>query len=150
MSTYNGNLNGLQRQIQDLQQQYQAMASSSIPIVPQQVQMPVQVPIPIQARQVQYVEGMAGAKLYQDNLPANSSEIIMDRDENIFYQVSKDANGTPSRHIIRCRFEVEDLQEEEPMVLTRKEFDDFKAEIRQLFASQNQKQVTLSSGVKKE
>jgi hypothetical protein len=33
------------------------------------------------------VEGMAGAKLYQDNLPANSSEIIMDRDENIFYQV---------------------------------------------------------------
>lgn len=112
--------------------------------------MPVQVPIPVPAHQVQYVEGMAGAKLYQDNLPANSSEIIMDRDENVFYQVSKDANGTPSRRIIRCRFEVEEIQEEEPMVLTRKEFDDFKAEIRQLFASQNQKQVTLSSGVKKE
>jgi len=90
--------------------------------------------------------------MYQDNLPANSSEIIMDRNENIFYQVSKDANGIPSRHIDRCRFEVEDIQEEEPMMLTRKEFDDFKAEIRQLFASQsqNQKQVTLSSGVKKE
>ena len=152
MAVYNnGNLNNLQRQIQDLQQQYQIATNpnSVLGSIPQ-VQMPVQVPIPIPTRQVQYVEGMAGAKLYQDNLPANSSEIIMDRDENIFYQVSKDANGTPSRHIIRCRFEVEDIQEEEPMVLTRKEFDDFKAEIRQLFASQNQKQVTLSSGVKKE
>ena len=154
MATYgNANLNSLQRQIQDLQQQYQAGLNPNIPTMPQ-VQMPVQVPIPVPTRQVQYVEGIAGAKLYQDNLPANSSEIIMDRDENVFYQVSKDANGTPSRHIIRCRFEVEDIQEEEPMVLTRKEFDDFKAEIRQLFASQNQnqnqKQVTLSSGVKKE
>lgn len=150
MAIYNnGNLNSLQRQIQDLQQQYQVGTNPNIPPIPQ-VQMPVQIPIPVPSRQVQYVEGIAGAKLYQDNLPANSSEIIMDRDDNIFYQVSKDANGTPSRHIIRCRFEVEDIQEEEPMVLTRKEFDDFKAEIRQLFASQNQKQVTLSSGVKKE
>jgi hypothetical protein len=79
---------------------------------------------------------MAGAKLYQDNLPANSSEIIMDRDENIFYQVSKDANGTPSRRIIRCRFEVEDIQEEEPAFLTRKDFDDFKEEMRQMLMNQ--------------
>ena len=150
MAIYNnGNFNSLQRQIQDLQQQYQVTTNPNIPPVPQ-VQVPVQVPIPVPSRQVQYVDGIAGAKMYQDNLPANSSEIIMDRNENIFYQVSKDANGIPSRHIDRCRFEVEDIQEEEPMVLTRKEFDDFKAEIRQLFASQNQKQVTLSSGVKKE
>ena len=150
MATYgNANLNSLQRQIQDLQQQYQAGLNPNISNIPQ-VQVPVQVPIPIPSRQVQYVDGIAGAKMYQDNLPANSSEIIMDRNENIFYQVSKDANGIPSRHIDRCRFEVEEIQEEEPMVLTRKEFDDFKAEIRQLFASQNQKQVTLSSGVKKE
>ena len=152
MSVYNnGNLNNLQSQIQDLQQRYQAITNPNISAIPQiQTQMPIQIPIPVPAHQVQYVEGIAGAKLYQDNLPANSSEIIMDRDENVFYQVSKDANGTPSRHIIRCRFEVEEIQEEEPMVLTRKEFDDFKAEIRQLFANQNQKQVTLSSGVKKE
>lgn len=150
MATYNNaNFNSLQRQIQDLQQQYQVATNPNIPPVPQ-VQVPVQVPIPIPSRQVQYVDGIAGAKMYQDNLPANSSEIIMDRNENIFYQVSKDANGIPSRHIDRCRFEVEEIQEEEPMMLTRKEFDDFKAEIRQLFASQNQKQVTLSSGVKKE
>ena len=95
--------------------------------------MPVSMPVP--SRQVQYVEGMPGAKLYQDNLPSNSSEVIMDKDENIFYLVSKDANGTPSKHITRCRFEIEDYQEEEPMFLTRKDFDDFKEEIRQMFAN---------------
>ena len=151
----NGNLNSLQQQIQNLQQQYQNMASQNM-VVPQQVPMPqpVQVPIPVPSRQVQYVEGIAGAKLYQDNLPSNSSEIIMDKDENIFYMVSKDANGTPSRHITRCRFEIEEIQEEEPAFLTRKDFDDFKEEIRRMFASsqpaQPQKQITLSSGAKKE
>ena len=111
---------------------------------------PVQVPIPVPSRQVQYVEGIAGAKLYQDNLPSNSSEIIMDKDENIFYMVSKDANGTPSRHITRCRFEIEEIQEEEPAFLTRKDFDDFKEEIRRMFASSQPAQVKLSSGAKKE
>lgn len=145
----NGNLNSLQQQIQNLQQQYQNMTSSNMQ-VPVQVPQPIQVPIPIPSRQVQYVEGIAGAKLYQDNLPSNSSEIIMDKDENIFYMVSKDANGTPSRHITRCRFEVENIQEEEPAFLTRKDFDDFKEEIRKMFASSQPAQVTLSSGAKKE
>ena len=153
MAGFNGgNLNSLQQQIQNLQQQYQNMTAPNM-VVPQQVPMPqpVQVPIPVQSRQVQYVEGIAGAKLYQDNLPSNSSEIIMDKDENIFYMVSKDANGTPSRHITRCRFEIEEIQEEEPAFLTRKDFDDFKEEIRRMFASsQPQKQITLSSGAKKE
>lgn len=142
-----GNLNSLQQQIQNLQQQYQNMTSPNMQVpIPQ----PVQVPIPVPSRQVQYVEGIAGAKLYQDNLPSNSSEIIMDKDENIFYMVSKDANGTPSRHITRCRFEIENIQEEEPAFLTRKDFDDFKEEIRRMFASSQPAQVTLSSGAKKE
>ena len=148
-----GNLNTLQQQIQNLQQQYQSMTTPNV-VMPQQVPMPqpVQVPIPVPSRQVQYVEGIAGAKLYQDNLPSNSSEIIMDKDDNIFYMVSKDANGTPSRHITRCRFEIEEIQEEEPAFLTRKDFDEFKEEIRKMFASSQpaQKQITLSSGAKKE
>ena len=150
MAGYNTpNLGSLQQQIQGLQQQYQALTGQNqfIPQVP----VPVQVPVPIPSRQVQYVEGMQGAKLYQDNLPSNSSEIIMDKDENIFYMVSKDANGTPSKHITRCRFEIDETPEEEPTFLTRKDLDDFKEEIRQLFASQSQsqKQVTLSSNAPK-
>ena len=155
----NNNLNTLSQQIQNLQQQYQSLVGNqqptftNFPLVQQpvqtpQIQMPVSMPVP--SRQVQYVEGMPGAKLYQDNLPSNSSEVIMDKDENIFYLVSKDANGTPSKHITRCRFEIEDYQEEEPMFLTRKDFDDFKEEIRQMFANtQTQKQVTLSSNAPK-
>ena len=153
----NNNLNTLQQQIQNLQQQYQSLIGNQTPPVFQGFQqqvsqpVPVQVPIPVPTRQVQYVEGMPGAKLYQDNLPSNSSEVIMDKDENIFYLVSKDANGTPSKHITRCRFEVEDYKEEEPAFLTRKDFDDFKEEIRKMFINSQpaQKQVTLSSSASK-
>ena len=155
----NNNLNTLQQQIQNLQQQYQSLLGNQTQQqvfpnfqspLPQPV--PVQVPIPVPPRQVQYVEGMAGAKLYQDNLPSNSSEVIMDKDENIFYLVSKDANGTPSKRITRCRFEIEDYQEEEPICLTRRDFDDFKEEIRQMFNNSQpaQRQVILSSNAPKQ
>lgn len=149
----NNNLNTLAQQIQNLQQQYQSLLGNQSPsfqnFQPQTVPpVPIQVPVPVPSKQVQYVEGMPGAKLYQDNLPSNSSELIMDKDENIFYLVSKDANGTPSKHITRCRFEVEDYQEEEPMFLTRKDFDEFKQEIREMFAN-SQKQTTLSSNISK-
>ena len=148
------NVNTLSQQIQDLGRQYQQLINGGQqqpifqqPIIPQ----PQQIPIPIPSRQVQYVEGIAGARLYQDSMQSNSSEIIMDKDENIFYQVSKDANGTPSKRIIRCRFQIEEEPEEESPFLTRKDFDDFKEEIRQMFANvQSQKQITLSSGAKKE
>ena len=149
----NNNLNTLAQQIQNLQQQYQSLLGNQSPNFqnfqpPAASPVPIQVPIPVPSKQVQYVEGMPGAKLYQDNLPSNSSEVIMDKDENIFYLVSKDANGTPSKHITRCRFEVEDYQEEEPMFLTRKDFDEFKQEIREMFAN-SQKQTILSSNISK-
>ena len=139
MASYD--LNSLQQQLQNLQRQYQQLSGPQqfVPQIPMQIQ-PV-----VQPRQVQYVEGMAGARIYQDGLPSNSSEIIMDKDENIFYMVSKDANGTPSKRIARARFTIENLEDEEPAFLTRKDFDDFKEEIRQLFESNTQKSVTLSS-----
>ena len=139
-------LNILQSQLQDLSRQYQQLANNQpVSSYAPQVQ-PVQIPVPVPARQVQYVDGLQGARLYQEkNLQPNSSEIIMDKDDNIFYQVSKDANGTPSKRIIRCRFTIEEDLEDEPTFLTRKDFDDFKEEIRQMFAASSQKQVTLSS-----
>ena len=94
------------------------------------------------------MEGLAGAKLYQDGLDPNSSEIILDKDKDLFYKVSKDANGIPSKKIPVCSFTVIELEEEEPAFLTRKDFDDFKEEIRQLVNSQNSKQVVLNSSKK--
>ena len=128
------NFDNFQTSLQDLQRQYQQLASQQ-QLQQNQLQVPQiqQVQMPVITHQVQYVEGMAGAKLYQQKMAPNSSEIIMDKDDNIFYQVSKDANGTPSKKIIAGRFTIEDIQEEEPVFLTRKDFDDFKEELRQMF-----------------
>lgn len=132
------NLDSLTQQLQNIQQQYQQLANLQsqpqlIPNQPIQQTMP-QVQPPVQSRQIQYVEGMAGARLYQNNLPNNSSEIIMDKNEDLFYKVSKDANGTPTKKIPVARFTVIEPQpeEEEPVFLTRKDFDEFKEEMRQL------------------
>ena len=109
----------------------------------------MQVPIP--ARQVQYVEGIAGARKYQlEKLQPNSSEVIMDKNDNIFYHVSKDANGTPASRIPIGRFTIEEETELESTSLTRKDFDEFKEEIRQLFASNRPSAPNSAKVVKKE
>lgn len=123
----NPNIN-LQSQLQDLSRQYQQLLG-------QPAAFPVQ-QIPIPAHQIQYVEGIAGARMYQESMQSNSSEIIVDKDEDIFYKVSKDANGIPSKKIVRCSFSIIDEQADEPTYLTRKDFDDFKEEIRQLLKPQ--------------
>lgn len=134
---YNATNNNLQQQIQDLTRQFQQYNTQAAPYQPIMMPQPQPIQVPIPTRQVQYVEGIGGAKLYQDNMQPNSSEIIMDKNENIFYYVSKDANGTPSRHISVGRFTIEEQTEDEPSFLTRKDLDDFKEEIRQMFAKQN-------------
>lgn len=129
------NLDLMSQQLQDLQRQIQS--NNNFQLYQPQANVPQiqQVQPPIITRQVQYVEGLGGAKLYQQNLPSNSSEIIMDKDENLFYMVSKDANGTPSKKIPVGRFTIEETIDEESPFLTRKDFDDFKEEIRQMFAA---------------
>lgn len=140
-------LEGLEQQIQDIKKQYNSLGTQ--PFYPTQQQnnfTPVPYPIPpSQPQQVHYVEGLNGAKIYQNNLPANASEIIMDKEEDIFYMVSKDANGTPSKKIARGRFTLEELPEEEPAFLTKKDFEDFKEEIRQMFANKTPTEKVIST-----
>ena len=130
--------NVFSRQLEDLQRQYQQLQGYQQQPVQQTFAQPA---IPIIPHQVQYVSGMMGAKKYQqEQLVPNSSEIIMDKDENIFYLVSKDANGTPSAKIPSARFEIIEEVEEEPLMLTRKEFENFKAEIREMLTTHNTSQ----------
>lgn len=136
------NLDNFQSQLQNLQRQYQQMLSQQ-PLPPLQPQVPQisQVPVPQQVRQVQYVEGLAGAKLYQSNMDSNSSEVIMDKDQDIFYIVSKDANGTPATKIILGHFTLEQVAlDQKPDILTRKDLEDFKDEIKQLLAARDIRQ----------
>lgn len=135
---YNSDI--FQQQLQDLSRQYQQLqnapqlASAIAPMAYPQV--------PVPSRQVQYVEGLAGAIKYQsEKLPYNSSEVIMDKNENIFYMVSKDANGTPARIIPAGRFTIEEIQEETAF-LTRKDLEDFKEEIRNLLIEKQKPVVT--------
>lgn len=145
MAGYNNNIT--QQQLQDLMRQFQQLNTQvQQPLYPNPVPQVSQVQVPVISHQVQYVQGLAGAKLYQENLSPNCSEIIMDKDENIFYMVSKDANGTPSKQIPIGRFTLEENTIEEPQYLTRKDLDDFKNEIRDLLTQT--KQVTLSSSKK--
>lgn len=138
---YNADI--FQQQLQDLSRQYQQLQSS--PQFTQPTSMPLP-QMPVVSRQVQYVQGITGAMKYQlEQLPYNSSEIIMDKDDNIFYMVSKDANGTPARKIPCGRFVIEEI-EEESVTLTRKDFEDFKDEIRALL---NQSKPTASTPVGK-
>ena len=125
------NLDNFQSQLQNLQRQYQQLitqSSQTTPVIPLQTPTPQQVP-----RHIQYVQGIAGARLYQTNMTSNSSEIIMDKEADIFYMVSKDANGTPAEKIVRGHFTVDQVDfEEKPNYLTKKDLDDFRAEIQSL------------------
>lgn len=147
------NLDVFQRQLADLQSQLQNFQQ------PQQsnyqpTYFQPQVQIPVTTHQVQYVEGIAGARKYQlEKLQPNSSEVIMDKNENIFYHVSKDANGTPASRIPIGRFSIEEESAQDSASVTRKDFDEFKEEIRQLFtkAAPASKSVTTpASAPKKE
>ena len=147
------NLNSLQQQVQNLIQQTQAQNQQYGQPQFQQPTMPVnpipatQIVPPIQSRQVQYVDGLQGAKVYQEGMPSNSSEVIMDKNENIFYYVSKDANGFPSRSIPIGRFTLEEATTDEPTFLTRKDLDDFKEEMKQLLMSQQKPTTTTTQKV---
>lgn len=58
------------------------------PYQPPQFVLPQEQP---QAQQIQYVNGLESAKQYQ--LPPNSSVILMDANEPIFYTKTTDASG---------------------------------------------------------
>ena len=87
---------------------------------------------PVYSSQVKYVDGIAGAKEYQSKMPNNSSEIIMDKNEDLFYVVSKDANGACPKSMPIGRFTIEQEQTDEPQYVTRKDFDAFEARITKL------------------
>ena len=81
-----------QQHLSDLIRQYQQLQNiQPQQNTPQNFVLPQTVPIPVPSHQVQYVEGIEGARKYQlERLQPNSSEVIMDKDDNIFYMVSKD------------------------------------------------------------
>lgn len=127
MASYNSNI--LTQQIQDLSKQYQQLLGNV-----SQFQMPQQNFLP--PRQVQYVEGINGATLYQNNMLSNTSEIIMDKNENVFYFVAKDANGIPAQRIPHGHFTLDEDPQEDSNYVTKKDLEGLKEDLIQFFAAQ--------------
>lgn len=127
MQTYNDQMGAIQAQIARLQQQQVQPMPAAVPQV-----MPMQSIV-----QIKYVDGIGGAKEYQAGMPNNSSEILMDKNDDIFYVVSKDANGVSPKSMPIGRFVLEQEQDDTPQYVTKRDFDDFEKRIIGILSSVN-------------
>ena len=122
--TYNQQLQQIQSQLNNLQNYHPAALSYP------QVVIPTSQP---ESEQIKSVTGIDGAKAYLQNLPPNSSAILLDNNENIFYSVKKDANGIAFPIGIgefTLRTEDEIIETEKSDYVTKKELEAFLAEIK--------------------
>lgn len=85
--------------------------------------------IPQIPSQIKYVDGINGAKELQSKMLPNSSEIVMDKNEDLFYVLSKDANGDVPKLMQMGRFTLESEESNEPVYVTKKDFDAFEQKI---------------------
>ena len=124
---YNQQVASIQGQLAALQQkQYPTQPVTQLPYIPspQFQQEPEQIPQP-----PQYVDGPDGARRFQQRLLNNSSAIVFDKNDDIFYGLSKDANGISPAKLPRYRFVLEDEIEENPVYVTKDDLEKFKAEL---------------------
>ena len=79
------------------------------------------------------VDGIEGARQFQKTMPPNSKDAVFDKVEPVFFALAVDANGIP-QPIKRCPYTMEDVPEPGSDTITRKDFEDFKQEIRDAMA----------------
>lgn len=119
MDAYNTNqLSNLQAQIQQIQQLMNQPRQAPAQSQPQRI-----------TSTIPFVDGLDGARQYLKTLGPNSSAAVFDKEEAIFYTLSVDANGNAAPIKIG-RFTVEDAPEPGTDVITKADFEGFKAEIR--------------------
>lgn len=88
--------------------------------------------------QIKYVDGIDGAKELQSKLPPNSSEIIMDKNDDEFYVISKDANGEVPKRMQIGRFTLETEEATEPQYITKNDLDAFEQRIINLLKEKSE------------
>ena len=79
------------------------------------------------------VESISGAEAILKEMPAGSSDIVAHKTENILYLLSRDENGIPAP-IKVLKFEVIDLEDDPTAYVTKKDFDNFKNELKAMLA----------------
>ena len=129
MDAYNTNqLSNLQAQIQQIQQLMNQPRQAPAQPQPQHI-----------TSTIPFVDGLDGARQYLKTLGPNSSAAVFDKEEAIFYTLSVDANGNAAPIKIG-RFTVEDAPEPGTDVITKADFEGFKAEIRAALAAMTRKE----------
>ena len=112
----------------------------------QQIQQLMQQPRPTQPAAPQkptttipFVDGLEGARTFLKSMGPNSSAAVFDKEEAVFYTLSVDANGNAAPIKIG-RFTVEDAPEPGTDVITKADFEGFKAEIRGILEAMTRKE----------
>ena len=119
-------LQGLNRQLQDLLAQYSTLSQQQA--VQAQAQMAVSQPsVPVQ--QITYVTGIDGARAVK--LAPSSSVLLMDSQSDTLYVKATDANGTETL-FAKSDLNFEDVAPEATDAVTRKDLDDLKTELKSL------------------
>ena len=83
--------------------------------------------------QIPFVDGIAGAKAYLNNMAPNSSAAVFDRAEAVFFFLTTDANGV-AEPIKIGKFTIEEAPEPESNIVTKQDFDAFKNEMRSMIS----------------
>lgn len=85
---------------------------------------------------VLFVYGIDGAREFLKTMAPNTSAAVFDHDAPLFYMLSVDANGVPAKIKIGD-FTLRDAPEPESDVITKKDFEAFRNEMRSWFAQNN-------------
>lgn len=122
-------MQGLNRQLQDLLAQYSNLAQQQTAPAPAPQILPAQATAP--AQQIIYVTGVDGARAVK--LPPSSSVALMDSQSDTLFVKATDANGTETL-FARSPLNFEDVGPEATDAVTRKDLEDLKADLRKIVA----------------
>ena len=122
------NLDNYNQQMSSIQGQLAALQQKQYPIMQQQP-FPQQNSYQLEGPQVKRVAGPDGAREYQSKLPYNSSDVVFDKDNDIFYLVYKDANGISPKYLTIGKFTLEQETPNNPIYVTKQDLEAMEARI---------------------
>ena len=123
------NMENYNQQVASIQGQLAALQNQKPYAYPQQFYIP-----PTDPQQLKYVDGLDGAKEFQSKLANNSSDVVFDKNDDIFYFVYKDANGVSPKHLTIGHFTLEQEEETEPVYVTKQDLEQMEARIMAMLA----------------
>ena len=129
------NLGAYNQQLRQIQDQIAGLQNVQYPPPPYQ---PVVLPQP-EPEQVKTATGLSGAREQLQSLPPGSTAIRMDTNDDVFYLLKKDSNGV-AQPIQICHFTVQTEQELDSPYVTKKDFEEFKNEMKTFLSSYSGKE----------